>query len=208
MQYWTAIRKCTTIIVGVLLLLLSTRICSQKRIKASFNVFISINSFIGRAFCNLILPSARSRSWKVIHYWGAVFSCSENVSHASLVRINAAELRDFSFVLLSLIELNVVSVAINMALQRFTLLWLWVLWLSHLLVQLQGEGLLHTIPGYRSFLIIRLLLSSVLFCRGLKLRVLWDGQLPFAPKWTIQLSWSCLLNHLNLLCHHWIRILV
>ena len=82
-----------------------------------------------------------------------VFTRCENVAHARLVYIKATQLRYLSFILLPLVEFQVLRCTILVALDRLALLRSWVNLLSQLGVHLQRERLLHAIARLHHFLI-------------------------------------------------------
>ena len=62
-----------------------------------------------------------------------VLASRKNITHAGLVNIKAAQLGYLSFILLSLIKLDVLGRTLDMPLKRLALLGLWCSALGHLL---------------------------------------------------------------------------
>ena len=93
-----------------------------------------------------------------------VLTCGQYVPHAGLVHIKTTELRNFALIRYSLIKLNVVSCALNVPLQSFSLLRLWRLdWLRHLSLQLKWKAGLHAVPS-QDYLVVA---ASLLVVVGL-----------------------------------------
>lgn len=74
----------------------------------------------------LVLPTAGSRDWEVVHVAWIVLASCEYIAHAYVIlSVELAQLRYPSFVLLPLIELDVLRCRVNVFLQSPTLLGLW-----------------------------------------------------------------------------------
>ena len=121
----------------------------------------------------VLLPAASTRDRKVVDDTRTVFAGSKNVSHASLVNVEATQLGYLSLVLLSLVKLHVLRSTFNVSLQGLTLLGLGQL--SELVLALERDRLLHAIARYQDFLIASQLFVDVFW-------QLWHRQLPLAPQ--------------------------
>ena len=107
---------------------------------------------------SLIFPSASSRYGEVIYDSRTVFASCKNISHASMISVKSTQLGYLSFyVLLALIELQMLRCAVYMSLQGTPLLTLRRLGrlVGHLGLQLQWKRLLHTIASLQNLLIRR-----------------------------------------------------
>ena len=177
-------------------------VARQLGVRVDISIYVHVHHVVDSSpavVILLMLPATGARDGEVVDDSRRVLTGCQHISHARLINIKATQLRYLSFVLLSLIKLNVLSCTLYVPLQGFALLRLW-LGLSHLSLRLYGEGLLHTVAGGHQLHVARKFLNSWVMLHllwlSLLLRLVRHRQLPLSSQRAVKLSISCLLSNL------------
>lgn len=115
-----------------------------------------------------LFPTACSCHREVVNDAGTVFAGGEDIAHACLIHIEAAQLRYFPFVLLALVKFEMLLSTFNVSLQCLTLLRL--RWLR---MCLKRDRLLQAVASHQDILVARHFLMNRFPC-------LWNWELAFA----------------------------